>query len=79
VNDVAGISRLEAKLDILIRLFALSVISQEDSVGDRAVKLQRAGLTPREIAALCDTTPNTVSVALSNAKRGRKLGRKRGR
>jgi hypothetical protein len=79
VNDTTSISRLESKLDILIKLFALSVISQEESVGDRAIKLQRAGLTPKEIAVLCDTTPNTVSVALSNAKRGGKLGRKRGR
>jgi hypothetical protein len=79
VNDTPSITRLEAKLDILIRLFALSVISREESVGDRAVKLQRAGLTPKEIAVLCNTTPNTVSVALSNAKRGGKLGRKRGR
>jgi hypothetical protein len=26
-------------------------------------------MSPKDIAALCDTTPNTVSVALSAAKR----------
>ena len=66
-------SRIEAKLDTLIRLLALSVASDNHSLKDRAVRLQRAGMSPKDIAALCDTTPNTVSVALSAAKReGRK-------
>lgn len=68
-ENADGIARLEAKLDTLIRLFALTVISDQQSLKDRAIKLQRAGLTPKEIASLCDTTPNTVSVALSTAKR----------
>jgi DNA-directed RNA polymerase specialized sigma24 family protein len=63
------LSRIEAKLDTLIRLVALSVTSESQSLKDRAVLLQRAGLMPRDIATLCDTTPNTVSVALSTAKR----------
>lgn len=65
----SGLSRVEAKLDIVIRLLALTVTSDSQSLKDRAVRLQRAGLSPKEIAALCDTTPNTVSVALSAAKR----------
>jgi DNA-directed RNA polymerase specialized sigma24 family protein len=64
-----GVARLEAKLDTLIRLLALSVTADLQSIKDRAVVLSKAGLGPREIAALCDTTPNTVSVALSNAKK----------
>jgi DNA-directed RNA polymerase specialized sigma24 family protein len=68
-----GCSRVETKLDTLIRLFALFVAPDTLSLKDRAVRLQKAGLAPKEIAALCDTTPNTVSVALSAAKRaGRK-------
>ncbi|MGO8917180.1 MAG: hypothetical protein ACLQJR_14840 [Stellaceae bacterium] len=66
------LSRVEAKLDTLIRLFALSVASDNHSLKDRAVRLQRAGMTPKEIAALCDTTPNTVSVILSTAKRDKR-------
>jgi hypothetical protein len=64
-----GLSRLEAKLDTIIRLLALTATSDSQSLKERAVRLQRAGLTPKEIAALCDTTPNTVSVALSAVKR----------
>ena len=62
----------------MIRLLALSVTSESQPLRERASRLQRAGLTPKEIALLCDTTPNTVSVALSNAKSGRKRARKRG-
>ena len=63
------LSRVEVKLYTLIRLLALSVAPDNHSLKDRAVRLQRAGMTPKDIAALCDTTPNTVSVALSTAKR----------
>lgn len=63
------LARVEAKLDTVIRLLALHVASDNHSLQDRALRLRRAGLSPMEIAALCDTTPNTVSVALSTAKR----------
>lgn len=65
-------SKLEAKLDVLIRLFAIGIATGEGTLKDRAVKLSRAGLGSREIAELCDTTPNTVSVALSKAKSEKK-------
>lgn len=67
---------LEAKLDTLIRLFALVVAPDDMSLKDRALRLQKAGLSPKEIAALCGTTPNTVSVALSAAKRNKTRQRK---
>jgi hypothetical protein len=54
-DDNVDLSRVEAKLDTLIRLIALSVTSESQSLKDRAVRLQRAGLTPKEIAALCLT------------------------
>ncbi len=71
MNEV-NYTSVEAKLDTLIRLFALAVAPDTLSLKDRALRLQRAGLSPKEIAALCDTTPNTVSVALSAAKRAGK-------
>ena len=67
-----GNSNIEARLDTLIRLFALFVAPDTLSLKDRAIQLQKAGLAPKEIAALCDTTPHTVSVALSAAKRAGK-------
>ena len=68
--------RVEAKLDTLIRLLALSVAVGEGTLKDRAVRLQRAGLAPKDIAELCDTTPNTVSVLLAKAKAEKRSGKK---
>jgi DNA-binding CsgD family transcriptional regulator len=65
-------NRIEGKIDILIKLLALTVSPDTLSLTERASRLTRAGLTPKEIAAICETTPNTVSVALSKAKRGKK-------
>jgi hypothetical protein len=62
-------SALEGKIDILIRLMALNLIDDRLPLKENAGRLSRAGLGPKEIAALCNTTPNTVSVALSTAKR----------
>lgn len=62
----------DIQLDTIIRLLALSIISDSESLRESAVLLQRAGIAPKDIAALCDTTANTVSVALSTAKRDAK-------
>lgn len=59
---------LEAKLDTVIRLLALTVAPDTLSLKERAISLHRAGMAPKEIAALCGTTANSVSVALSGAK-----------
>lgn len=68
-NGTGDPSRIEEKLDTLIRLLALGVAPDGLALKERAVRLQRAGMTPKEIAALCNTTRNTVSQALSDAKR----------
>lgn len=69
------LDEVDEKLDIIIKLLALSIISDAGSVRENAVRLQRAGLAPKDIATLCDTTANTVSVALSTAKRDAKRRR----
>lgn len=76
MDDNRDLTRIEAKLDTMIRLLALNVAAGEGTLKDRAVRLQRAGLAPREIAELCDTTPNTVSVQLAKAKAERRSGKK---
>jgi hypothetical protein len=74
-ND-ARLEELSEKLDMVIRLLALSLISEADSLTENAIRLQRAGMGPKDIAALCNTTPNTISVALSTAKRERQKRRR---
>ena len=76
MGEDRDLSRIEAKLDTVIRLLALNVAVGDGTLKDRAVRLQRAGLAPKEIAELCDTTPNTVSVQLSKAKAEKRSGKK---
>ena len=66
------LSRLEAKLDTLIKLMAISITPDNLSLSERAGRLSRAGMAPKDIAAICDTTPNTISVALSKAKKSKR-------
>ena len=75
--EAANSRAVEQRLDTIIRLLALSAAPDTLSLKERALRLQKAGMTPKEIAALCDTTPNTVSVALSAAKRASKAGKKK--
>lgn len=57
------------KLNLMVRLLAYLVAAEHDNLKDRAVTLSSLGLSPREIARVCNTTPNTVSVRLVEAKR----------
>lgn len=66
----ASVGEITAKLDTLIRLLALSVAPATIPLTERAARLQRAGMGPKDIAMVCDSTPNAVSVALSKRKRG---------
>ncbi|MGD0551501.1 MAG: sigma factor-like helix-turn-helix DNA-binding protein [Sedimentisphaerales bacterium] len=65
-----------SRLDKLIRLVATGLAigkSQAEQVG----LLSQAGLQPKEIADILGTTPNTVRVTLSTArKQNKKKGKK---
>jgi len=71
-DEQEQLTRLEEKLDTVIRLLALAISPESQPLKDRARRLQRAGLAPKEMAALFDTTPNTVSVVLAKAKKGKR-------
>jgi hypothetical protein len=74
-DDNERLERIEQQLEVLVRLVALRVSPDSEPMIDRAVRLQKAGLQPKEIARLCDSTPNAVSVALAKAKRQGKKGK----
>jgi DNA-directed RNA polymerase specialized sigma24 family protein len=63
------VSRVEEKLDRLIRLIAYQVSQGHPSLTEKAVVLRRLGLTPTEIADICGTTANTIGVRLTEAKK----------
>ncbi len=56
------------KLDLLIGLMAISVLDGKPQK-EQIELLDKAGLRPKEIAALVGTTRNTVSVTLSQMKK----------
>ena len=72
----ADLSEIDNKLKILVSLTALNVAPDTLSLKERAILLQRAGLTSQEIARLLGTIRNTVSVALSAAKKAGKSKKK---
>ncbi len=66
-----GLTTFESRL---INLLAL-LVTQERKQVEQIDALSRAGFGPSEIASLLGTTRNTVSVALSKLKQGRKRSR----
>jgi len=56
------------RLDTLIRLVATGICADRPQKEKIAI-LSSAGLSPKEIADIIGTTPNTVSVALSSMRR----------
>jgi DNA-binding CsgD family transcriptional regulator len=62
---------LSEKLDTIIKLLAMQSLG--DKTGREAISLlANIGFQPRDIATMIGTTPNTVSVALSEMKKKRK-------
>ena len=70
--DDRGLDAVNAKLAQIVKLLALAAIEHAVSVKEKALRLNSAGLQPKEIAALLGTTPNAVSVALSAGRRKKK-------
>lgn len=60
---------LEAKLDMLIRLQALSLVKDFATIREKILFLGGAGLQPKAIADLLKTTSNHVNVTLSTARK----------
>lgn len=69
-----GMTAFESRLVSLLGLLLVQERKQTEQIG----LLGRAGFKPSEIAALLGTTRNTVSVELSNQRRGKnpKTGKK---
>jgi hypothetical protein len=70
------LSQIDEKLHSVVQLLAMSITQGEGSLAEKARKLQKAGMAPKDIAVLFDTTANTISVQLSKVKRQAKSGTK---
>ncbi len=70
-----GIEDLGRKLDVIQDLLALSLVANLKRAEQIAL-LDRAGYAPKQIASLLGTTPNTVSVMLSQIRKRRVSNKK---
>lgn len=66
-NDDDVLRRIEGKLEQILRLSALQMISGMKQIQSIQI-LNAAGFERKLIAELLNTTPNTVSVTLAKAK-----------
>jgi hypothetical protein len=57
------------RLDLIIKLLAMNIMSGEGTQKDKIIQLSKIGLQPKEIANILNTTSNSVSVTLSNARK----------
>jgi hypothetical protein len=64
-REIEGIS---SQLDTLTRMAALLLVQNRQRLADQIDVLHRAGLQPKLIADLLETTPNTVSVQISRKR-----------
>lgn len=65
------IDELNRKLDLVVRLLAYQLVSGK-TLSHGAPILKRLGLSAAEIAAVFDTTTNTVNVRLAESKKAKK-------
>jgi hypothetical protein len=68
-EDDLVLKAISDKLDKITRFLAYLVAAKHNNLQDRASTLNRFGLTRTEIACICDTTPNTISVRLTESKK----------
>jgi DNA-directed RNA polymerase specialized sigma24 family protein len=72
MNPEQRLDRLESKLDTLIRLLALNVSPADQPLLERAQRLHKAGLPPKEIAAVLNSNPHSVINMLSRARKAKR-------
>ncbi|MEX0784249.1 MAG: hypothetical protein WD557_16535 [Dehalococcoidia bacterium] len=60
------------KLDVLIRLYAAQLVSDQPNLTAKVTKLEALGLTDRaELAIICGASQDTVRSASNKAKKAR--------
>jgi transcriptional regulator len=67
--DDKQFKELLSRLDQITRFLALTLVKDVKVQKDQIIALSNYGLEPSQIACILRTTANTVSVALSRAKK----------
>lgn len=71
-NKVTLEQALLDRVDILIRLQAVTSVAGFESQKDKIIFLGSAGLSPKDIAEILGTTANTVNVTLARSRKASK-------
>lgn len=66
------------KLEMLVRLQALSMVARFESSKEKILFLGRAGMQTKDIAELLETSPNHVSVTLSKSRKTKTMAPEKG-
>jgi len=67
--DEKQFKEIMGKMDLIVRLLAINLVKDLKVQKDKIIALSSFGFGPSDIAKLLGTTPNTVSVALSEIKK----------
>jgi transcriptional regulator len=76
MDDEGHLLEISRKLDVIIRLTAIDVIRGLKLQKDQIAILFDSGFKPKEIAEILKTTPNNVSVTLTQIRKERNKGDK---
>lgn len=76
-NKVTLEQALLDKIDVLIRLQAVTSVAGFESQKDKILFLSGAGISPKDIAEILGTTANTVNVTLAKSRAASKNKRKK--
>lgn len=75
MKEKGQVDDVSRKLDVLIRLQAFALLDGK-SKRDQLNILAFAGMQPKEISEILDTTSNTISVELYKLRKEKRLGPK---
>lgn len=68
----SDMNALISRMDQLIRLVGFQIGERYETVGEKALVLDRMGLDKKQIALICGTTPNAISARLLEAIKPKK-------
>lgn len=68
-NNDDSLKEISSKLDVLIRLTALTLVKNMKTQKEQIVLLAESGFQPKQIADILGTTNNVVSVTLTTVKK----------
>lgn len=67
--EIMDYEKVIERLDLIVKLLAMNILNDEGTQKEKVIKLSKIGMQPKEIANILNTSSNSVSVALSGARK----------